>query len=345
MRMAVAIGREIEVGNAIRLRGVRVHNLRDLDVDIPRDALVVLTGVSGSGKSSLAFDTIHAEGRRRYLEGLSSYARQFLDQMERPDVELDRRAASHGRDRPEKRFGEPEEHRRHRHRSLQLSPTPLCQDGRTALPEVRPGDPQASPRAGCRPGSRPRRRDQGARPRADGPGPEGPAPRRLPGDSRSSIDAGQGRRPGRRGRRGASQARQDQSPRHRSHRQPPGRPSRDSTSDRRERRPRLETGRRDGDPLGPVGRDLGGPDLQYPLRLPELRDEPGRDRASDVQLQQPPWRLSRLRWLGFASAVSIPTSSSPIGRNRSTKGRSPPGNPWQVRRGPRAWTTRIWTHS
>ena len=74
--------------DAIRLRGVRVHNLRDVDLDIPRDKLVVLTGVSGSGKSTLAFDTLHAEGRRRYIEGLSSYARQFLDQMERPDVDL-----------------------------------------------------------------------------------------------------------------------------------------------------------------------------------------------------------------------------------------------------------------
>ncbi|WP_435015341.1 excinuclease ABC subunit UvrA [Tundrisphaera sp. TA3] len=75
-------------GAMIRMRGVRVHNLRDVDVDIPRDRLVVLTGVSGSGKSSLAFDTLHAEGRRRYIEGLSGDARQFLDQMERPDVDL-----------------------------------------------------------------------------------------------------------------------------------------------------------------------------------------------------------------------------------------------------------------
>ena len=85
--MTATDDRAIGAGGTIRLRGVRVHNLRDLDVDLPRDALVVLTGVSGSGKSSLAFDTLHAEGRRRYIEGLSSYARQFLDQMERPDVD------------------------------------------------------------------------------------------------------------------------------------------------------------------------------------------------------------------------------------------------------------------
>jgi excinuclease ABC subunit A len=74
-------------GEAIEVRGARVHNLRDIDVDVPRDRLVVLTGVSGSGKSSLAFDTIHAEGRRRYIEGLSVDARMFLDQLERPDVD------------------------------------------------------------------------------------------------------------------------------------------------------------------------------------------------------------------------------------------------------------------
>src|SRR5262249_26212811 len=73
--------------SVIQVRGARVHNLRNLDVDLPRDRLVVLTGVSGSGKSSLAFDTIYAEGQRRYLECLSSYARQFLDQLERPDVD------------------------------------------------------------------------------------------------------------------------------------------------------------------------------------------------------------------------------------------------------------------
>jgi excinuclease ABC subunit A len=73
--------------NKIVVRGAKENNLKDLSVEIPRDALVVMTGVSGSGKSSLAFDTIYAEGQRRYMESLSSYARMFLGQMEKPDVE------------------------------------------------------------------------------------------------------------------------------------------------------------------------------------------------------------------------------------------------------------------
>src|SRR4051812_24046633 len=68
----------------ILIRGARQHNLKNIDLEIPRDRLVVITGVSGSGKSSLAFNTIYAEGQRRYVESLSAYARQFLERMERP---------------------------------------------------------------------------------------------------------------------------------------------------------------------------------------------------------------------------------------------------------------------
>ena len=74
--------------DSIAVRGARVHNLKNIDVDLPRDQLVVVTGLSGSGKSSLAFDTLYAEGQRRYVESLSAYARQFLEQMEKPDVDL-----------------------------------------------------------------------------------------------------------------------------------------------------------------------------------------------------------------------------------------------------------------
>ena len=73
--------------NSIVIKGAKEHNLKNINVEIPRDKLVVITGLSGSGKSSLAFDTLYAEGQRMYVESLSSYARQFLGLMEKPDVE------------------------------------------------------------------------------------------------------------------------------------------------------------------------------------------------------------------------------------------------------------------
>ncbi len=73
--------------DTIQIRGARTHNLKNIDLDIPRDKLIVITGLSGSGKSSLAFDTIFAEGQRRYVQSLSTYARQFLSMMEKPDVD------------------------------------------------------------------------------------------------------------------------------------------------------------------------------------------------------------------------------------------------------------------
>ena len=81
------MGKHDELTKYIKIRGAREHNLKGIDIDIPRDEFVVLTGLSGSGKSSLAFDTIYAEGQRRYMESLSSYARMFLGRMEKPNVE------------------------------------------------------------------------------------------------------------------------------------------------------------------------------------------------------------------------------------------------------------------
>ncbi|NBV26783.1 MAG: excinuclease ABC subunit A, partial [Actinobacteria bacterium] len=76
------------MADLIRIQGARAHNLKNVSLEIPRDKLVVFTGLSGSGKSSLAFDTIYAEGQRRYVESLSAYARQFLGQMDKPDVDF-----------------------------------------------------------------------------------------------------------------------------------------------------------------------------------------------------------------------------------------------------------------
>ncbi len=85
----------------IIIKGAREHNLKNVDLEIPRNKLVVFTGVSGSGKSSLAFDTIFAEGQRRYVESLSSYARQFLGQMDKPDVDYIERSLTCHIHRPE----------------------------------------------------------------------------------------------------------------------------------------------------------------------------------------------------------------------------------------------------
>ena len=102
----------------IVIKGARENNLKNIDVEIPRDKLVVLTGLSGSGKSSLAFETLYAEGQRRYVESLSSYARMFLGQMEKPDVDYIEGLSPRHLHRPENHLQEPPVHRGHRHRDL-----------------------------------------------------------------------------------------------------------------------------------------------------------------------------------------------------------------------------------
>lgn len=121
----------------IIVRGAKEHNLKNVNVEIPRNKLVVITGLSGSGKSSLAFDTIYAEGQRRYVESLSSYARMFLGQMDKPNVEsieglspaisIDQKTTSKN----------PRSTGRHRNRNLRLPAFALCKSRYSALPCLR----------------------------------------------------------------------------------------------------------------------------------------------------------------------------------------------------------------
>ncbi len=113
-----------ETHKTIHVRGAREHNLKNVDLEIPRDALVVFTGLSGSGKSSLAFDTIYAEGQRRYVESLSAYARQFLEMMQKP-MSITSTASRPPSPSSRRHLEEPALHRRHRHRDLRLSPPAL----------------------------------------------------------------------------------------------------------------------------------------------------------------------------------------------------------------------------
>ena len=125
--------------------GAREHNLKNIDLEIPRDQLVVITGLSGSGKSSLAFDTIYAEGQRRYVESLSAYARQFLEQMEKPDVDSIEGLSPAISIEQKTTSQEPALDGRHGHRDLRLPAPAVRAGGHAALPEVRPRDLRRRP--------------------------------------------------------------------------------------------------------------------------------------------------------------------------------------------------------
>ena len=107
--------------NSIFIKGARVNNLKNIDIEIPRDKLIVITGLSGSGKSSLAFDTLYAEGQRRYVESLSAYARQFLGRMSKPECDFIK-----GIPRTKSQYSKSPFHGRHFHRNLRLPTAIIC---------------------------------------------------------------------------------------------------------------------------------------------------------------------------------------------------------------------------
>ncbi len=143
------------------VRGARQHNLKNITVEMPRNSLTVVTGLSGSGKSSLAFDTIYAEGQRRYVETLSAYARQFLDQMETAGCRFHRGSKSGDFDRAEDHQPQPPLHGRNHHRNLRLPAPALCLGGRAALPQLRPTHLAAVRRSDCPSGHEPGARRTG----------------------------------------------------------------------------------------------------------------------------------------------------------------------------------------
>ena len=127
----------IDENQRIVIKGAREHNLKNIDLTLPRNKLIVMTGLSGSGKSSLAFDTIYADGQRRYMESLSSYARQFLGQMEKPDVdEITGLSPAISIDQKND-FPQPALDRGHRDRNLRLSAPSVRAQRRAALPGLR----------------------------------------------------------------------------------------------------------------------------------------------------------------------------------------------------------------
>ena len=282
----------------ISVRGAREHNLKNVDLMIPRDQLVVFTGLSGSGKSSLAFDTIYAEGQRRYVESLSAYARQFLEMMQKPDVDqidglspaisIEQKTTSRN----------PALDGRHRHRDLRLHAPALGAGRHPLFAGHRPAHREPDREPDGRPGARAAGEDPALPAGARGAWPQGRVPqgdRRVPEEG---LPAPQDRRRLLRHRRGPD-PRQEVQARHRRR----GRPDRGARRYRRAAvrvlrdRPRARRRHRDHRIRRRARRE--GPaeahHLLVEIRLPGLRLHHSGDRAAPVLVQQSLRRLPDLR--------------------------------------------------
>ena len=290
----------------IAVRGAREHNLKNVDLVIPRDKLVVFTGLSGSGKSSLAFDTIYAEGQRRYVESLSSYARQFLEMMQKPDVDqidglspaisIEQKTTSQ----------KPALDGRHRHRDLRLHASALGAGRHPLFARDRAADREPDGQPDGRPGAGAAGKDAAVPARARGARPQGRVPQGDRRVSEEGLSAPQDRRRILRHRRDPD-ARQEAQARHRRgggphrgaarHRRAAGGIVRDRAGAGGRHRGDRVRGRAAGKRLSPRGgkRRRAPYRLQPKIRLPRLRLHDSRDRAPPVLLQQPVRRLPALR--------------------------------------------------
>ena len=185
----------------IEVRGAREHNLKNISLSIPRDQMVVVTGLSGSGKSTLAFDILFAEGQRRFLDSMSPYARQFVEQLEKPEVDLDHRPAAERRHRAARHARRRKVHRRDRHGGLSFSAAPLREARRPVVPQVQGAGRGTEHRVDRRAGRDSRPPGPGQGPRHAHQGPQGLPHRGCPVGAPAWLRDAAGRRRVRRRRR------------------------------------------------------------------------------------------------------------------------------------------------
>ena len=321
----------------IRIRGAREHNLKNIDVDLPRDSLVVITGLSGSGKSSLAFDTIYAEGQRRYVESLSAYARQFLELMQKPEVEFDRGSVAGDLDRAEDDLAQPALDGRHGDRDLRLHAALVGAGRHPLFAGDRIADRQPDRLADGRPRAGDAAGHKALPARADRPRAQGRVPQGIGRAAAARLSAGQDRRQDDGARRGSPRSTRTSSTTSRSSSTASSSTAISATGWPNSFETALELA--DGIAIT-ENADCGrANDLLGEIRLPGLRlYDPG-DRAAAVLVQQPVRRLPGLRRARHQAlfrprprSYTTPRAASP--RVRSARGRIRARNitrrPWRA---------------